>query len=125
LGAFDQQVWLLLIFLAIVLMIIYVILRGPKKGSIQRQILDALIENGCVENPLFMPRSATAREIAHMIYSKDEYLKNPDNFDCLTACNLIKMEKRGYLGNSGETTDCPEIAVKKGRWYIKWHPPSD
>jgi hypothetical protein len=60
-----------------------------------------------------------------MINSKDEYLKNPENCDYLAACYMIGMEKQDHLGNSGESTESPEIALKKGHWFIKWHAPSE
>lgn len=96
-----------------------------KKPSMERKILDALIEYGCVEQPPFTPRAASAREIAHLIYERDEYRKNPDHYDLLTTEYLISMEMFGDLGNSGEAADNTESAQKKGRWYIKWKPPSE
>lgn len=90
----------------------------------ERKILDALIEYGCVEQPPFSPRSATAREIAHLIYMREDYISNPNYYDLLTAQHLIEMERFGDLGNSGEKASDPETALKKGRWYIRWQPPS-
>jgi hypothetical protein len=107
--------------LIIAIYIIYSYIRHSRmKTNVERRIHDALIKYGCVEEPPFTPRSATAREVAHFIFKKDEY-----HYDLLTVCYLMKMEKTGDLGNSGETTDIPALAVKNGRWYINWNPPSE
>jgi hypothetical protein len=123
-----QTVEVLIIVLIIVFLITLIYIRyGHRKNpSMERRILDALEEYGCIENPPFTPRTATAREVAHSIFNMNEYIKNPDLNDLRTASYLIQMEYFGDLGNCGETTIKPELAVIKGRWYIKWHsPPSD
>lgn len=122
-----QKALMLLVLIVIVLFITFQYIRygHRKKPSMERKILDALIEYGCVEKPPFPFRTATAREVAHSIYNRDEYMKNPNHYDLLAAQYLMNMEKFGNLGNDGETTNTPELAVIKGRWYIKWHLPSD
>jgi uncharacterized membrane protein len=123
----TEVIAFIVIMIAMILSLIYSYLRlGHRKNpSMQRKILDALIQYGCVENPQFTTRTATAREIAHLIYSRDEYMKDPNHYDLLTAGYLIDMEKNDNLGNGGEKTDNLELAVTKGHWYIKWNPPSE
>ena len=121
----DILVLVSFIFILFIFVAQYLRYGHRKKPSMERKILDALIEYGCVEQPPFTPRSATAREVAHLIYKRNEYITNPNHYDLMTTKYLINMEKFGDLGNSGEATDNPEIAMKKGRWYIKWHPPSE
>lgn len=121
----TEGIFTIIIIIAVVFQFIRTFIRyGYRKNpSMQRKILDVLTQYNCVEQPPFTHHTASAREIAHSLYQHDEYMKNPNHYDLLTAAYLLDMEKWGDVANSGDKVRTPEEAMKKGRWYIKWNPP--
>lgn len=113
---------IIIFLIALLAMVILYMKFGRRKGksSIERLALDALISYGCVEAYYSSSHStATVREIAHAVYTKEEYQQNPKDCDYRVACCLIGLEKSGMIKNDGIPTDNPETAIAKGHWYIK------